>query len=304
MRVITLGTSAGVATSTRNVSSTALVHNGKIFLFDVGEGTLGQMRKANLRLSRIHVIMISHMHGDHINGLPSLLSAIDLDAQGKRRQLVTLIGPVGISLYVDTLQLLGLINTDILLVRRPLMPTKEVVYNDDAYTITAAPLQHRCSCYGFAFREALRPGEFYPREADALGVPAGPAFAALRRGESVISTHGMVVHPEQVIGEPRPGKSFVYCTDTAVCDAGKDLAAGADVLVHDGTYGDDMAEHAATRGHSTARQAAQLAKGAGVGRLILTHISPSVKGDGSLLRSAQEAFRNTIIANDLYAEEW
>lgn len=296
MRIVILGTSSGKPTPRRSLSSTALVRNGELFLFDAGEGTQVQIRRANLRLSRIRIILISHFHGDHINGLPGLLGTLTLD---RHCETVKIVGPVGVQDYISTLKRLRIIQPGFAMDIKEISGKSDKVHQGVGFSITACLLKHRIPCYGYAFVEDTRPGRFDIEAARALQIPPGPLYSRLQHGESITLDDQTVIEPSQVLGPARSGRKVVYCTDTSPCYATEELARGADCLIHEGTYGNDMETEAIRRGHSTGAQAARIAKRSGVQRLVLTHISPTYQDIGELVKQARSTFPNTIIARDL-----
>ena len=300
MRVVVLGTSSGKPTPRRGLSSTALVRDGKMFLFDCGEGTQVQLRRAGLRMSRIQAVFISHFHGDHINGLPGLLGTLTLD---RHQNPVKIVGPYGIGEYIRTLRKLKIIQPGYPLEVKEIRTGRELVLEDSRYKIEAGMLRHRIACYGFSFTEAFRPGKFDIEAARELKIPPGPLYSQLQSGNSVVLNDGTTIESAQVLGIPRPGRKFVYCTDTVPCETAVELAEGADCLIHEGTYGEDMKDESANRGHSTVAEAAQVALKAKVKKLIITHISPTYQDIGPLLDQAREIFPNTDLAHDLYQME-
>lgn len=295
LRIVTLGTSSGKPTPSRNVSALAIMLDGVLVLFDCGEGTQLQITRAGLRPSRLAVVCISHFHGDHINGLPGFLSTLALNQHDKS---VTVAGPRGLSEYFGTLRRLGV------LVPRYRVRLEEIsregeVYCGDRFRIRSARVEHRIETWGFRFDEHDKPGRFDLEMAKALGVPPGPLFGKLQRGENVTLSDGSVVRPEQVLGAQRPGRSVAYVTDTRPCAAAIDLAQNVDVLIHEGTYGPELTEDAHKRGHCTVVDAAQTALRAGARRLIITHLSPKHHDIGPLLKAARAVFPETVIAQDL-----
>jgi ribonuclease Z len=299
LRVVFLGTSSGKPTLQRNVSSVGLVLEGQLVLFDCGEGTQLQMIRAGLRPSRLALVAISHLHGDHLNGLPGFLSTLGMN---QHERSVRVLGPRGLRDYVRSLRRLG-----ILVPRFPLS-TCEIealgeVHQAPQFRVLAAPLDHRIETWGFRFEEHDRPGRFDVEGAEALGVPRGPLFGQLQRGQSVTLADGRVIQSDQVMGPPRPGRTVAYVPDTLPCDGAAWLADGVDLLIHEGTYSHTLLADAQERGHSTVRQAAEMARRAGAKRLIITHISPKHDDPRPLLAEAREVFEPTIIAKDLLSVE-
>src|SRR5437016_2658670 len=248
-------------TRTRNVASVAVLMDGRALLFDCGEGTQHQLMNSAVRFGAIDAIFLTHLHGDHLFGLPGLLASMSLNA---REQPLALYAPAGIAAFMRALPLY---HTSFAVDIHEIAAGR--VHRGDGYAIDAAAVVHSAPCFAFRIVEDDRPGAFDAARAAALGLPPGPAYGRLQRGESVGD-----VEPSDVLGPARPGRRIVYCTDTRPCEAAIDLARGADVLIHEATYGADMAAEAIDRYHSTAAEAAAVAREAGVGQLILTHISP------------------------------
>jgi ribonuclease Z len=241
------------------------------------------------------MICISHFHGDHINGLPGLLGTLQLN---QRTAPLVLIGPEGIKRYVRSLMRMGVIGVgyglEIIEVTNA-----GIVYEHRDFTISAQRLKHRITCWGYRLVEQDRPGRFDVDAAEALGVPSGPLFGKLQRGESLTLDDGSIVTPEDVMGSPRQGRSLAYCCDTQPCKGALELASAVDLLLHEGTYAPDEGRLAHTRGHSTMADAARTARDAGSKRLIITHVSPKYIRTDGFERSVKEIFPNTQIARDL-----
>ncbi|HVG22765.1 MAG TPA: ribonuclease Z [Thermoanaerobaculia bacterium] len=278
LSVIFLGTSAGTPSRERNVSSVAVVLDGTVVLFDCGEGTQHQFLRAPVKSGAVEAICITHLHGDHIYGLPGLLATLSMN--GRERPL-TLVGPDALREHVECVLRTSHHN--------PLFPIElaQPPYRGDAFTIVAAPLEHSIPAIGYCLIEDDRPGEFDPQRARDLGIPAGPEWNALQRAGD-----------RRVCGPPRPGRRIAYVTDTRPCAAAIELARGADVLIHESTYAEELRAEADARMHSTAMGAAQVAKEAGVARLILTHFSTRYRDVAPLVAEAREVFPNTDAAED------
>lgn len=294
MRAVPLGTSAGRPTAERNVSSTALVLDGEVVLFDCGEATQLRLMAAGLRLSRIAVICISHLHGDHVNGLPGLVGTESLNG---RTAPLTLLGPPELGEYWDSLRRLSVL--------RPEFPVEVLALQDgDAplrrpgFTLRWRALDHRVPAFGYALQQDDRPGHMDAEKALASGVPHGPLLGRLKAGHDVVLENGETIHARDVTGPPIRGERFAYCTDTRPCVATVELARGADLLVHEATYLHDRALDADQRGHSTARQAAEIARDAGVKRLCITHFSAR-HPVAALLAEARAVFPETVAAEEL-----
>jgi ribonuclease Z len=298
MKVIPLGTSSGKPTLRRNVSALAVVREAEWLLFDCGEGAQMQIAKAGLTPSRLVAMFITHLHGDHFNGVAGLLSTMGLD---RRTRSLTLTGPIGLNEYLNTLQRLKVIfvNYPVELNELGMFEEPATVFQASGYTVTTRRLDHRLFALGYRVDERPKPGRFSVQRALELGVPEGPLWGRLQAGEEVSSADGNTVRPADVLGAPRPGKSVAYCLDTRPCVAAIDLARNADLLIHEATYTEEFVSEAQLYGHSTAAQAARTAREAGARRLMITHFSSRYPDPAPLLREAREIFPETILAEDL-----
>jgi len=296
--VIPLGTASAMPVGHRHLSALAVERKGRILLFDCGEGTQYRLLHADLSRARIDAIFVTHLHGDHCYGLPGLLSTMALQ---QRRDPVTLVVPDGARAMLAAIP--GATPSDLPFpvhfreVGAEL--TEALVYETEELTVTARSLQHRRFAMGFRLEERMRPGRFDPERARELGVPEGPAFARLQDGEPVPGEDGTTVRPEQVLGPPRPGLAVAYVTDTRPCDGGRALAADADLLYHDSTFTDALHDRAVATGHSTAREAAEVARDAGARRLLLGHISARYDDAAPLAAEAQAVFPRSEVAEEL-----
>jgi len=296
--VIPLGTASAIPTGNRHLSALAVERKGRILLFDCGEGTQYRLLHADLNRARIDAIFVTHLHGDHCYGLPGLLSTLSLQ---QRTDPVTLVLPPGGTAMLDAIPgaAPGDLSFPVHVVELGADLTATSVYETDEFTVTARPLVHRTFAMGFRLEERTRPGRFRPERARDLGVPEGPAFARLQDGEAVTVEDGTTVRPEQVLGPPRPGVALAYATDTRPCDGGRALADGVDLLYHDATFTDDLHARAVETGHSTAREAATVARRAGADRLLLGHISARYDDPAPLAAEARAVFRRAEIAEEL-----
>jgi len=279
VRIVFLGTSSGTPSRERNVSSVAVVLDGTVLLLDCGEGTQHQLLRAPVRSGAIEAMLITHLHGDHVYGIPGLLATLSMNG---RKRPVDLVGPAGLGDYVEAVLRTSHHNPDFA-VRVSAPPFRGV-----GYSVIAAPLEHSIPAIGYCIIEDDRPGAFDPGKALALGIPRGPAWAELVRARD-----------PRVCGPAKKGRRIVYCTDTRPCASAIELARDADVLIHEATYGDEMSEEAGARLHSTAAGAARIAAEAGVRRLILTHFSTRYRDVTPLLDQARAIFPNTEAAQDL-----
>jgi len=289
-----LGTSASRPTVERGVSSIALEREGETFLFDCGEGTQRQMMRYGVSFN-FGDVFFSHFHTDHYLGIIGLLRTMAL--QG-RTETLRCWGPRGTTRMLKKCEALGADRLSFALEIAELAPGETVRRKD--YEIQAIGADHRgATAVGWALVEDLRRGRFNPDLAREMGIPEGPLWGRIHRGESITLDDGRVVHARELVGETRPGRRVVITGDTRPCDATRIAAAGADLLVHESTFGDEEGDRAVETGHSTAREAATLARDAGVLRLALTHLSARYTRDVSdLEREARSVFPRTTIARD------
>jgi ribonuclease Z len=265
-----------------------------MLLFDCGEGTQLQMRRAHVGFGRLTKIYISHLHGDHLAGLPGLLMTMSLLS---RDRPLAIFGPPGLRQFVGVTQKTFRFHHQYGLTVKEM--EGGMVDQGDGYRVMASPMDHSIFALGYAFIEEDRPGEFNLQRARELGVPEGPQFGRLQRGRPVTLEDGRVIQPYEVLGPPRPGRKFAHALDTRPCEAVVKLAQGADLLVHDGMFAEELAEDARQMGHSTAAGAAWVAKSAGVKQLLLSHISQRYRSAKVLLEEARAVFPNTRVARDL-----
>ena len=257
-----------------------------------------QIQRAGLSPSRLAAIFITHLHGDHFNGLAGLLATMGLD---RRERELTVVGPNGITEYLHVLGRLKTLFVEYPLNLREFKSVSELttVYEGPDCTVSAHALDHRVFALGFRVEERTKPGRFNLDRAKELGVPEGPLFGNLQSGSSVRLDDGRVVHPDDVLGPERPGKSVAYCLDTRPCASAVELARNVDLLIHEATYTDELAEEAREYGHSTAAQAARVAVEAGARRLLITHFSTRYPDATPLLEEARVVFPDTALAQEL-----
>jgi ribonuclease Z len=299
IEVVFFGTGAAAPINERNLSGTALIRQGEIFLFDCGEGTQRQFRKAGLRPGKLRYIFITHLHGDHLFGLPGLLTS--LHTAGCQQQ-VDLFGPAGIAEYMRFHEQLCQFALGYpLQIHEIAAETPSVLLRSAEYHVEWQPLEHGIFTAGFALMEADRSGRFDVSRAEQLGVPNGPERGRLQRGESIVLPNGRRVHPEEVLGPPRPGVKIAYCLDTVPCAGAEKLAANADLLIADSTFSATDAEHAHESGHSTAVDAAELARKSGARQLLLTHFSGRLRQEDlpALVAEARVVFPKSSAAVEL-----
>lgn len=289
-----LGTSASRPTVERGVSSIAVEREGETLLFDCGEGTQRQMMRYGVSFN-FGDVFFSHFHTDHYLGIIGLLRTMAL--QG-RTELLRVWGPKGAARTLKKCEGLGADRLSFPLEVAELAPG-DVVRRKE-FEVQAIAAEHRGAvALGWAIVEDIRRGRFNPDKARAMGIPEGPLWGRIHRGEAIALDDGRVVQPHELVGATRPGRRIVLTGDTRPCDATRLAATDADLLVHESTFGDEEAERAVETGHSTAREAATLAREAGVLRLVLTHLSARYTRDVSdLEREARSVFPRTTIARD------
>jgi len=289
LSVAFLGTGGAVPSARRSTASLLVSRGGERLMFDCGEGTQRQLQKS-LGLVQVDEVYLTHFHADHFLGLPGMLKTYDLT---DREAPLTVYGPRGLRDLFKTLgRLIGRIGFRLDLVE---LEPGDVMELEGA-EIRAFEVEHSVRACGYALVEDERPGRFDLEAAKRLGVPEGPAFAALQRGEAVAGAAGRV-GPEQVVGESRPGRTIVITGDTGPCRTTVDAARGAELLVHDASFSEEEAQRALDTAHSTIGQAAAVAREAQVKMLAAVHIS-SRYHVGEVLDEAREVFEPTVAPRD------
>jgi len=297
LNLIPLGTSAGRPTLLRGASALAVVTEGAWVLCDCGEGAQIAALRAGLSLSRLDAVLITHLHGDHFNGLPGLLGTLGLE--GRQRPLVVA-GPPGLTALLQHLERAGSLGTGDMEVRVLEQQGNggEVRIEGSQFLVESRPLAHRVPTYGFRVALPDRAGTLDVARTDAAGVPRGPLLADLKAGRPVTLADGRVVGPEGLVGPRQRGPAMAYALDTVPCPSAVELGRGVDALVHEATYEDARAALAHERGHSTGVEAARIAAEAEAAALVLTHFSPSVEG-AALADEARAVHPRIIAAQDL-----
>lgn len=305
MQITFLGTSSGVPTRSRNVSSIALrlPQRAEIWLFDCGEGTQHQFLRSDLKVSQISRIFITHLHGDHIFGLTGLLASCGLAGNAKR---IDIYGPAGLSDYLQACVRYSQTHFSYPVKVHTIQPG--MIFEDEEYQVVCGYLKHRVTAFGYRIIEKDKPGRFDVEKAKKLGIPPGPIYAQLKQGQTVTLPDGRTIRGTELCGVPQIGRKFVYCTDTVFCEGAVELAQDADVLVHEATFSHHDAEMAFQRLHSTSTMAAQVALAAGAKQLMMTHFSPRYAPGNSiilddLLTEARAIFPNTDMAYDFLTHE-
>lgn len=289
-----LGTSAARPTVERGVSSLAIIREGETLLFDCGEGTQRQMMRYGISFA-LSDIFFTHFHGDHLIGIVGLFRTLAL--QG-RTEPFRLWGPRGGARVLRTATHFGVDRVGFPVEITELEPGNSV--SRDGYAISAIAADHRgAAALSYVLVEEERRGRFNPELARSLGIPEGPLWGRIHRGQPVTLEDGRVIPPHMLVGPARRGRRVALSGDTRPNDGLGEAARGADLLVHEATFGDEEAERAVETGHSTAREAAELAARAGVARLALTHFSARYSRDtAELVREARERFPDAVAARD------
>jgi ribonuclease Z len=289
-----LGTSASRPTIERNVASVAVVREGETLLFDCGEGTQRQMMRYGVAFS-LEDIFFTHFHADHVIGVIGLMRTMSL--QGRAEPL-RIWGPRGTTRMMKRADEFGMDRLSFPLEISEIEPGQRIERKD--YAIIPHAVDHRgAKALGYALVESDRKGRFNPDRARELGVPEGPMWGDIHRGRAVTLDDGRIVEPTELVGSPRSGRKIVLSGDTRPCAATIEAARGADVLIHEATFGDEEAVRAVETGHSTAREAAIVAREAGVGTLLLIHFSARYSRDaGDLGKEARQCFERTIVGKD------
>jgi ribonuclease Z len=292
MRITFLGTAASRPTVGRNVSSLVVQREGELLMFDCGEGTQRQMMRYGTGFA-VDDIYFTHLHADHFLGVIGLLRTMGL--QG-RTEPIRLWVPAGGERIMDDAVNLGIERVPFEVRIQGLSPGEAT--EREGYAIVPFRSSHGGASLGYALVEHVRLGRFNPDRARELGVPEGPLWGSLHRGEPV-TVDGRTIDPADVVGTPRPGRRVVVTGDTRPCRATTEAARNADLLIHEATFGRDEADRARQTGHSTAREAARVAREAGVKRLALTHFSPRYADDPKALeREARKVFPEAVAAFD------
>ncbi|SHF58805.1 ribonuclease Z [Ornithinibacillus halophilus] len=300
MEVQFLGTGAGVPSKERNVSSIALMllqEINEIWLFDCGEATQHKILHTSIKPRKINKIFITHMHGDHIFGLPGLLSSRSF--QGGVDEL-TVYGPKGIKSYISTsLELSGTHLTYPLTI---IEIEEGKVCEDNNFIVTCKQLEHGIPCYGYRIIEKDLPGELQVDKLKEQGIPPGPVYRDIKENDTVTLSDGRVINRKDYIGPNKKGRVISILGDTKETWQNQSFVEGSDLLIHEATFDQEKVELANDYFHSTTAQAAQLAKDSNVRRLLLTHISSRYQHDDvpQLLSEATQVFSNTELVYDLY----
>jgi len=294
LSVAFLGTAGSVPTPKRALPAIAIQRKDELILFDCGEGVQRQMIQANVGFHKKTKIFVTHMHGDHVLGLPGLLQTMSLLERERRLDVY---GPVGIKAFIEavkqTVQFVLTFPVNVFEIE-----DEGAVCREKEYEIHAKWVDHVIPSLAYALVEKPRPGRFFPEKAKRLGIEEGPLWAKLQHGESVRLTDKRVVKSEDVTGPLRPGRKIVYTGDTKLTGSLVEFAENADLLIHDATFDDELVDRALKDGHSTPSQAAETAKKANAKWLILTHISARYTDASVLVEKARKIFPKVDVAED------
>lgn len=294
LEVTFLGTAGSFPTADRSLSAVAVRRRGELILLDCGEGTQQRISRAKIGFRPRMKILVTHLHGDHILGIPGILQTMSLF---DRESPLKVYGPEGIGDFIKCIR--QTVRFGLTFPVEVHEVGEGVVCREEEYTIRAAWVEHSVPCLAYALVESDRPGRFYPEKAISLGVPEGPLWSSLQRGMDVTLPNGRVVRSGEVVGSPRRGRKLVYAVDTRPCEAVLRLAEGADLLIYEATLDDSLVEKAGETYHSTPSQGAEIAREAGARRLVLTHISGRYGSVDGFLGRAREIFPATQVAEDL-----
>jgi len=289
-----LGTSASRPTVERNVTSVAIMREGETLLFDCGEGTQRQMMRYGISFA-LEDIFFTHMHADHMLGVIGLFRTLSL--QG-RTEPMRLWGPRGSASLLRQAIALGSEKQPFPLEINEITPESPI--ERKGYSIVPYPADHKDKvALGFALVEEIRLGRFNPEKARELGIPEGPAWGRIHKGQSVTLDDGRVIEPSELVGPSRAGRRVVFTGDTRPAASTIEISTDADLLIHEATFSDEEQERAVETGHATSREAAEVAAKAGVKQLVLTHLSARYSVNAAdLLQQAKDVFPQTIVARD------
>lgn len=287
-----LGTSSATPTRSRNLPSILIERDGDGMMLDCGEGVQKELFKYRGGLSRLSTILITHLHGDHVMGLVGLFQSMTLT---QRANPITLVGPTGLLKWLKTTFRMLRIGLTFEIIFHP--ANTGIVLRTQHYTIRAARADHSVEAFSYVIEERKRPGIFHPEKARALGVPEGKLWARLQRGRTV-HIGERTYRPADVLGPSREGRKIGYSGDSRPSESLARFFRGCNLLVFDSTFHSRDRDKAVERKHSTAREAATLAKKAKVGELVLTHFSARYRSVVPLLKDAREVFPNTKAASD------
>jgi len=313
MKVIFLGTGSGMPTLKRNVSAIALVftNSNKLWLWDCGEGTQQQIQKTSLKLSKLEKVFISHLHGDHLFGLPGLLASRGLRG-GKNQQKIQIFGPEGLDKYLkETLDITKTyIPYEIEIKIIPPNVSTGIIWENEEYIVRYTEVNHNIKTYAYSVEEKKNRSHFLVEKARKLNIPPGAIYRTLKEGKTVELPDGRIFQGKNFLSKIKKGRKIVFCGDTTYCENLVHLAKSADLLIHEATFSQQEEDLAKRNFHSTTIIAAKVAEQAQVKKLLLTHISPRYSSnnkltitESDLLVEAQSVFPETILAEDFMEYE-
>lgn len=292
-----LGTGGSWPSAERSVSAIAIKRGKEILLFDCGEGTQRQIQKSSLSYMQITNIFITHFHGDHFLGLSGLFQTLQLN---DRKKELNVYGPPGMKHLIYQLTHLGYFTPAYDIIAHEVEGGDKVHF--DGYKVKCINASHNVPALSYCLEEDARPGRFNKKKAIELGIPEGRLFGRLQRGENV-EVNGKIITPSMVLGKNRPGRKITISGDTIPYESFIEFARESDVLIHDATTDSSLDQKANEYGHSTARQAAEIALKAGVDRLYLVHISPRYRDAKPLEKEAREVFPESYVTRDFMEVE-
>jgi len=293
LRIIFLGTGGSWPTVKRNVSSIAVKRGSEIILFDCGEGTQRQFQQSNLSYMQISKIFITHFHGDHFLGIPGLIQTMQLNDRDKPLHLY---GPRGIVELTEQLLTLGYFRPSYRIIAHEVTDGEEIKF--DGYSISALKVCHNVPALAYRISEFQRAGKFNKSKALKMGIPEGPLFSKIQKGQTITLPNGKKITPDMILGPSRKGRTIVISGDTKPCDQMIGFSREADILIHEGTFDARLQDIAKDYGHTTAAQAAEIAKEAKVEKLFLVHISPRYLDYHVLEDEARSVFPHSYTPKD------
>lgn len=298
MIIVPLGVASATPTATRHLPSVAVWREGDVHLFDCGENTQMRMLQAGLKRSRIQNIFISHFDVDHFSGIIGLLATLQLQ---RRDTPLNMVGPEGLQEFVEwNLKFAKIdLNFEINFVELAEDIESERVIDEDEYYVEARPLNHTKFCLGYRLQEKDRPGKVDAEKAEKMGITEDAQYKALKAGEDVELEDGTIIKSYDIVGHPRPGDSFAYITDTKYCPNAVKLAMNTNILYHEATFSESLADKAAETGHSTSVDAARVANESQTKLLVISHFSARYTNPFILLREARDKFFPAWLATEL-----
>lgn len=304
MQLLFLGTGAGMPSKQRNTTSTVLKlldERGTFWMFDCGEATQHQILHTTLKPRKLEKLFVTHLHGDHIYGLPGLLGSRSF--LGGEEPL-TIYGPTGLKNWIEVT--LAISKTHVKYPLSIIEIEEGIIFEDEQFIVEAKLLEHVIPCFGYSVKQKALAPELYIEKTDALGVPRGPLLKQLKEGQDVVLPNGIIIKSEDVTGEPREGFKVTILGDTKYCENSIALSGDADIVVHEGTFDIDTAELARLYGHSTIVDAAEVCQKANAKHLIVNHISARFLSSdlNKMLAQVENYSFHIYIAEDFTEYNW